>query len=760
MNQANRSFSMKMNKIVALAAVTAVSAFPLLAGEIEGRVLAIGGMPHSGARITLKEQGLETTSDARGHFHFEAVEAGDYTLEIDIKGDREIRRVSVNESGSTEARIVVGTRLPRVEVSASAFGRTALELTQPVEIISGDDLKMLSQASIGETLSSQLGVTSTYFGPASGRPVIRGMTGNRVRVQEDGISSMDASALSPDHAVAIEPLLVDSVEIVKGPATLLFGNGAFGGVINMKDGRIPEELPVAALTGAVELRGDTAADESTGVVRLDGGDGKQFAWHVDAFRRKTGEVEIPSGAESEILHQAEGHVGEEDQGHGHLENSDMETLGGAIGGSWIGENGLFGLSVSRFLSDYGVPGHAHEEAVVDPALPEEHGGVRIDLRQTRYDLKGQRDNPISGIESAKFRAGYNDYRHQEIEEGVVATTFMNKEYDARLEMVHVPLAGWRGAFGLQANDRDFAATGEEAYVAPAKSQSIGLFLVEEREFDDWRVELGGRFETQDQDAEGFTSRSDSAFSLSSGVVRKIGPAQSLGINLTRAQRMADIEERYANGPHLATLQYEIGDPALDVETARNIDLTWRKAGDGLRWTVNWFYNRVEDFIYLQNTGVELDGLPVTVYSQNDAVLKGYEAEIIFPLLQDNGSTLDMRLFSDYTRGTLIDGGNLPRIPPLRVGAGFDYSSTIWTAGIQAVRYDEQTETAAFELPTEGYTLLDASISYRIFTPHIDWNIFLRGSNLLDEEARRHTSFLKDLAPLPGRNFTLGVRAGF
>lgn len=751
---------MKMNKIIALAAVAAVSASPLLAGEIEGRVLAIGGKPQGGAKVTLKEQGLQTISDARGHFHFEDVTADDYTLEIDINGDRDTRRVSVSESGVTEARIVVGTQLPRVEVSASAFGRTALELTQPVEIISGDELKMLSQASIGETLSSQLGVTSTYFGPASGRPVIRGMTGNRVRVQEDGIGSMDASALSPDHAVAIEPLLVDSVEIVKGPATLLYGNGAFGGVINMKDGRIPEELPLTALSGAIELRGDTAADERTGVVRLDGGH-KQFAWHVDAFRRKTGEVEIPSGAESEILHEAEGHTEEEEEGHGHLENSDMETLGGAIGGSWIGENGFFGLSVSRFESDYGVPGHAHEEEVADPPLPEEeHHGVRIDLRQTRYDLKGQRDNPFSGIETLKLRAGYNDYQHQEIEEDIVATTFTNKEFDGRLEMVHAPLAGWRGAFGIQLNDRDFAAVGEEAYVAPAKSQSLGLFLVEEREFDDWRVELGGRFETQDQDAEGYASQSDNAFSLSGGVVRKLGEAQSLGFNLTRAQRMADIEERYANGPHLATLQYEIGNPALDVETAHNIDLTWRKAGEGLRWTVNWFYNKVDDFIYLQNTGVEVDGLPVAMYQQNDAVLKGFEAEMIFPLLHDNGSALDMRLFSDYTRGTLIDGGNLPRIPPLRFGAGIDYSSTSWTAGIQAVRYDEQTETAAFELPTEGYTMLDASISYRVFTPHVDWNFFLRGSNLLNEEARRHTSFLKDLAPLPGRNFTVGVRAGF
>ncbi|MBW3566518.1 MAG: TonB-dependent receptor [Proteobacteria bacterium] len=732
---------------------------PAFAGDLEGRIIAIGGNPQAGAIVSLEDTELTTLSDARGHFHFEDLAPGEYTLQIESNGDRESRRVVIDERDLVTLNIVMAAQLERVEVSSSAFGRSTLELSQPVEIISGEDLAILSQASIGETLSSQLGVTSTYFGPASGRPVIRGMTGNRVRVQQDGIGSMDVSALSPDHAVAIEPLLIDSVEIVKGPATLLYGNGAFGGVINMTDSRIPETSPYTPYSGAIEARGGTAADERSFVARLDGG-GERFAWHVDAFTRRTDEVEIPGTAESEILHEAEGHEEEgEEEIPGILENSDVETNGGAIGGSWIGENGFFGLAVSRYDSNYGVPGHAHEE---EAAAEEEHAeeGVRIDLGQTRYDVKGRRDNPFTGIETVKFRAGYNDYLHDEIEEGAISTRFENNEFDARLEMIHAPLAEWRGAFGVQVHDRDFSAVGEEAYVPPTESQGVGLFLVEEREVDAWRVELGGRIENQQQDATGFASQSDNAFSASGGLVRKLGEVQSLGINLTRAQRMPDIEERYSSGPHLATLQYEIGDPDLDTETANNLDLTWRKAGDGLNWTVNLFYNRVNDFIYLQNTGAEIEELPVSVYTQADAVLKGYEAEIVFPLLHAEGNELDLRLFSDYTRGTLVDGGNLPRIPPLRFGLGFDYTGPKWTAGIQAIRYDEQDELADMELPTEGYTMLDASIGYRVFTPHVDWNIFLRASNLLDEEARRHTSFLKDLAPLPGRNFTLGIRAGF
>lgn len=729
------------------------------AGDLEGRIIAIGGMPQAGADVQLVDTQYSTITDARGHFHFEDLPPGEYTLSIETGGDRETRRVIVDERDLITLNVVMAAQLERIEVSASAFGRSMLDLSQPVEIISGEDLDILSQASIGETLSSQLGVTSTYFGPASGRPVIRGLTGNRVRVQQDGIGSMDASALSPDHAVAIEPLLIDSVEVVKGPATLLYGNGAFGGVINMTDSRIPEELPFAPVSGAAEIRGDTAAGEKTVVARLDGGTEK-FAWHVDAFTRKTDEVEIPVPAESEVLHEAEGHEGEEEEFSGVLENSDMETRGGAVGGSWIGENGFFGLSMSKYGSNYGVPGHAHAEEEGEHTEEEHEEGVRIDLNQTRYDLKGRRDNPFNGIESLKFRAGYNDYDHQEIEAGAIATTFTNKEFDGRLEMVHAPLADWRGAFGMQLQNRDFAALGEEAYVPPTESQSIGLFLVEEREFDDWRVELGGRVEAQEQDSEGFASQSDTAISTSAGLVRKLDEAQSMGVNLTRAQRVPDIEERYSNGPHLATLQFEIGNPALGNETANNIDLTWRKAGEGLNWTVNLFYNRVNDFIYLQNTGNEIDELPVAMYTQADAVLRGYEAEIVFPLLAADTDELDLRLFSDYTEGSLVDGGNLPRIPPLRLGLGLDYTGSKWTAGINAIRYDEQDELAAFELPTKGYTMLDASIGYRIFTPHVDWNLFLRASNLLDEEARRHTSFLKDLAPLPGRNFTLGVRAGF
>ncbi|MCG8436134.1 MAG: TonB-dependent receptor, partial [Gammaproteobacteria bacterium] len=358
------------------------------------------------------------------------------------------------------------------------------------------------------------------------------------------------------------------------------------------------------------------------------------------------------------------------------------------------------------------------------------------------------------------RLGYNDYEHKEFEGEETGTVFENNELDARFELVHAPIKDWRGAFGIQIRDREFSAVGEEAFVPPTDSQSIGVFLVEEREINDWRVEFGGRFETQDQDPENAASESDSTFSFSAGGLYKFNDEYSLGLNFTRAQRAPEIEERFANGPHLATSQFEIGDPGLTEETAHNLDVTLRKHTGRLQWTVNVYRNEVDDFIFLQATGDEEDGLPVFQHLQADAEFTGYEAEVKFPLAETDFGNFDLRVFSDYVRGKLADGGDLPRVPPLRLGANLEFKTNNWIAGFEVIEYDEQDDTADLELPTDSYTMVNANVSYRLFRPHLDWTFFLRANNLMDEEARRHTSFLKDIAPLPGRNFTLGARLNF
>ena len=748
-----------------IAAVACGLSTPAFAGDLEGRVLGKNGDGVANAFVLVQGTDLTAVTDGRGHFHFDDIPEGNYTVVVTGKdGSRSQGRVDVPASGEATIELELSLLLDRVVVSSSALGRGTLDLSQPVDLLNRDDLDSLTEASIGETLSNQLGVNSTYGGPATGRPVIRGLSGSRVRVQQDGIASLDVSALSPDHAVPIEPLLVDSVEIVKGPATLLYGNGAFGGVINMNDGRIPEERAIAPVEGALELRADTVADERTGVLRVDGGKGN-FAWHADTFRRQTGDVEIPSSPESLVQLAEEGEAGEYSSASHTLENSAIESSGGAFGASWITESGFIGASVSNYNSNYGVPAHApHEEE--GHAGEEEHhdehgeGGVRIDLGQTRHDLKAQFDDPFSGFERIKVRVGSNEYRHVELEGGEIGTIFNNDELDGRIELTHAPLAGWRGAFGVQVRDRDFSAIGDEAYIPPTTADAFGAFLVEEREFDAWRIELGVRMDNQNQQAQGFAEIGDTTSSLSAGAVYRYADQASMGINFARAERAPEIEERFSNGPHLATQQVEIGDPSLQEETANNIDLTWKRTGQGLRWTVNLFYNQVSDFIYLENTGIEMDELPVARYTQADAILSGYEAEISMPLNETNGGEWRGRLFSDYTRGKLDDGGYLPRIPPMRLGAQVDYTSSFMTFGMKATHHMEQDDTAAFELPTDGYTMLDADVSFDIRSTHLDWTVFLRANNLLDEEARRHTSFLKDLAPLPGRNVTLGVRGRF
>lgn len=752
---------MRHLRTYALAAIVGSLATPVTAGELEGRVLGKNGSGVANAFVLIEGTNFTAVSDGRGHFHFDDLPEGRYTVVVTSdSGSRSSGTVDVPTSGEARIELELSAALEKVVVRSSALsGRGMLDLSQPVDLLSQDDLDSLTEASIGETLSNQLGVNSTYGGPASGRPVIRGLSGSRVRVQQDGIASLDVSALSPDHAVPVEPLLVDSVEIVKGPATLLYGNGAFGGVINMNDGRIPEEQAIAPVSGALELRADTAADERTGVLRVDGGLGR-LAWHADAFRRKTSDVEIPSSAESLAQLASEGEAAEYSTDSTLLENSEIESSGGAFGASWITESGFIGASVSNYTSNYGVPGHAHEEEGAAGEAAHGEGGVRIDLGQTRYDFKAQYDEPLPGLERFKLRVGTNDYTHTELEGDEVGTIFNNDEVDGRIEMTHAPLAGWRGAFGIQVRDRDFSALGDEAYIPPTTSDALGVFLVEEREFDAWRVELGARVDNQNQQAEGRAEIGDTTSSLSAGAVYRYDEQASLGINLARAQRAPEIEERFSNGPHLATQQFEIGNPFLEAETANNIDLTWKKTGAGLRWTVNLFHNSVTDFIYLENTGAELDGLPVNRYTQADATLSGYEAEISFPLNEANGGEWRGRVFSDYTRGKLDDGGNLPRIPPMRLGAQVDYSSSLLTFGMKAVHHAEQDETAALELPTESYTMVDADVSVDILGTHLDWTVFVRANNLLDEEARRHTSFLKDLAPLPGRNVTLGVRGRF
>lgn len=637
-------------------------------------------------------------------------------------------------------------RPEEVVVTSTALRENPLEVAQPTSVMAGDDLRRQIAASIGETISSQLGVSSTYFGPSASRPVIRGLSGDRVQVLQDGLSSLDVSSLSQDHAVTLESVVSQQIEIIKGPAALLYGSGASGGLVNVVSTRVPTQVPAKLFTGAVEVRGDTASDERTGAVSLDGGAGK-LAFHADYFNRDTDDVEIPGFTQSDALRRQLIEAGEQpDNVRDHIPNTAGAASGGALGGSYIGDKGLGGLSLSHYETNYGIPGEA---------------SAFIDMKQDRIDGKAELD--LDGpIKTLHFAGAYNDYTHTEFEApGVPGTVFNQDAYELRLTADHQLGSGWRGTTGLQYVDVDFEALGDEAFVPSSKTQTLSLFAFEERHFDDWTIELGARGERQKIDIQAaLPDYNETAVSLSAGTVWDFADDHALALNVTRTQRNPQAAELYANGPHIAAQRFEVGDPDLDQETSMTADLSLRHTGDGINWTLNAYYNDYTDYIYASPTGEIEDDLPVYAYLQDGAKFHGFEAELNVPLIDSGERRLGLRLASDYVRGRLDNGEDLPQIPPLRFGAGLHYDQGEWHVGADAFYYNKQDKLAANELPTDGFTLATVDASYRLPVGSTSVFLFLKGSNLLDEEARQHASPLKDIAPLPGRSWHIGARAEF
>lgn len=657
--------------------------------------------------------------------------------------------------------------LDELVVTATPLRQGVDEVARPIEVLAGAELDERKASSLGETLASLPGVQSSYFGPGVGRPIIRGLDGARIQVLAGGLSSQDASTVSVDHALSIEPFLADQIEVFKGPASLLYGTGAIGGAVNVVDGRIPERLSETpdGISGRAELRGDTVNDERTGLLRLDGSGGN-LAFHVDLLRRRSDDYSIPGFAESAQRLAEEGEIPDPDSA-GTLENSAIATTAGAFGASWIGERGFIGASYSLFDTRYGIPGHAHEHGHEDVALARKDGDeeeaeepVSIDLKQRRSDVKLGLDDPFAGHESLTFRLGSNRYEHTEFEGEEVGTVFENRGLEARMEAVHAPLGGWRGAYGLQYGRRDFSALGEEAFVPPSLTRDIGVFLLEEQSFGRLKLELGGRLDRVEvTPAGGFRDRFDTA-NLSAAGRWTVSEDLHFQLGLDRSERAPTAEELYSDGPHIATQSFEIGDADLDTERSNRLEL-------GLHWHVEGFeakaatyHSRFSDFIFLADTDEEEDELPVREWTQADASFTGFEVEATWRIADAASGRWELRGFGDSVRARLEDGGNLPRIVPARLGADLAWQRDGWRARLGAVRHAEQDRIAEGESRTPGYTLVNAHLSYHWDTARTGWELFVDGNNLTDREARRHSSFLKDLAPLPGRSLAFGVRAFF
>lgn len=673
-------------------------------------------------------------------------------------------------------------------VTASPLERSLDDAVLGTSVLEGDDLARSQAGTIGETLRTEPGISSTYFGAGASRPIIRGQGGNRVRVLDNGIGSIDASSASPDHAVAAEPAMAERIEILRGTGLLRYGSSGAGGVVNVIDGRIPQETPENGIEGALRIGGSTVDDgqEAAGGVTFKAGElgGVDILLHAEGTWREADDYEIPGFAESSILrameeeeHGEEEHAeeehgdehGSEEEAFGVLENSFVESESVAGGISFVGERGFLGFAVKNLNTEYGIPGgheHAHgdeeEGHEEEEHGEEEEGGVFIELEQTRYDLNGRLDIGGSIFSAINLFAGYADYKHSEIERsGEVGTTFTNEGWEARAELLQTERTGWRGATGIQLRQREFSAIGEEAFVPPTETDEVGVYTFQEWKTGPVLLEAALRYEnTVHEDRTNNVERDFNGVSISAGANYDLTENLALSGTAFRTERAPTTEELFSNGPHLATSQFELGSLDLDKEIATGIEAIVHLHGERGFLTFNAFYTNYQDYIYEAETGEEEDELPVFQFTGADANFSGFEVEGQTLLGSAGGFDMTADAVVDFVNAELDEGGNLPRIPPLSATIGLEAENSWLSLRGEVEHAAEQDEVADFELPTESYTLLNAYVSVAPFQSMPNVRLRLSGLNLTDEDARQHTSFLKDVVPLPGRNVRFSIETRF
>lgn len=664
-------------------------------------------------------------------------------------------------------------------IVTSPFERERFSLPTAAGVLQGEALTRNMRATIGETLAQQPGVTATFFGPNASRPILRGLDGERVRILTDGIGSFDVSNTSVDHAVAINPLTADRVEIVRGPAALLYGSGAIGGVVNVTDRRIAREIPDEfAHIDAMGTLGSNADERSlAGSVDVPLGRSGLVA-HADGSFLETGDYHaggtIFAGPLREAARAEGGEAAEKADARGRVENTSARTWQVAGGLSWIGDKGNFGVSVSRMESNYGIPntlelGHEdeheeeHEEGEEhDHEEGHSHEDIRLDLKQTRVDARAE-VQMFGAFEKLAFRFGWADYRHDEIEDtGEIGTSFFNDALEARVELVQRARDGWKGASGVQLLTRRFEALGEEAYIPLNVTDQVGLFTVQSIDLDSLTLEVGGRYEHTDvRSAPLGAGRSFDAFSGSAGFSIPLGGAFRFAASAAYTERAPAAEELFANGAHAATRTFEIGDVNLDKEQSFGVEALVRGRGDRWRVELSGFFNRFNNFIFLNPTGEEEDELPVFLYEQAGARYWGFEAEGAVTVFQAGQNRFDLTALVDYVQADILGGGGAaPRIPPLRFIGGMEANGGAVGGRVEVEHVTRQDRVAAFETETPAYTLLNASLAWRPFGADNPTTIIASVNNIFDVEARRHASFLKDFAPLPGRDARLTARFSF
>ncbi len=638
-------------------------------------------------------------------------------------------------------------------MTVHASSPQSAETVLPVSTLSGDELRLKADATLGETLKNEPGISSQSFGPGVGQPVIRGQSGARVQVLQNSLGSLDVSSLSPDHANSTESLWAEKIEIIRGPATLLYGSGAIGGIVNVQDNRIPDALPEHILQGAIEQRYNTVNEGKSTAFKLDGGVSR-LAWHLDGFYRDSIDMQIPGYAIA----------GKNAGSKGRLQNSGTRARSGTAGFSWVGDQGFIGVSVNHLDNHYGIP-------------PAEDGeAVQIAMRQTRYDMKAEVSQPFAFAEKFSARLSYTDYQHKELETGVASNVFTQSGFTGRMELVQKPWAVFdHGVLGVQTRNSRFSAIGAEAIVPASDINAFSFFSVQDIDTENISYELGLRIEQQWIQPDNAAETSHTPVSFSAAAIWNGSEENNVSLSFTRGQRAPGVQELFANGPHLATGNYIIGNSGLTEETSHAIELGFHFQHEDLQADINLYQNWVQDYITQVNTGgffnqatdsfvVTCAGsscLPVFRTQQRNAEFQGFEFQLKMPLTQLAGGRLESQWFSDYVRGRFSGGGDVPRMPPLRYGMGLSWDNNDWLMEMRITRAEKQRHPGLNETATAGYWLLNMTAQYQL-----EWDekrsvkFFVKANNLLDEDIRYSVSYLRQFAPQAGRGAMMGIRVTF
>jgi iron complex outermembrane receptor protein len=644
----------------------------------------------------------------------------------------------------------------RIVVTGTAVETAAGETLQSATVVSLDRIVESFDGSLGASLADLPGISTTSFGPAVGRPIIRGLGGDRVRILNNGVGLVDASAVSSDHAATSELLDAERVDILRGPAAIAYGGGAIGGVINIVDGRIPS-APVDGPVDGQAYFGATSVDEGyQAAARARTGRGP-LVLQLEGSHREADDFDIPGFAESARLRAME-EVEDEDhaQALGTVPNSgfDFDTVGG--GAALVGDWGFFGLSVRDYDAAYGLPGHAHHEEGEE----EEEGEPKIDMTQTRYDARGEIEVALGPFDHLDLSAGFADYEHAELEpSGAVGTLFQVEGWEGRAALVNGGRgARWSGSLGASALMTDFSATGEEAFVPPVETMDAGVFLAQRYDLGGYGFEGGARIERRELEPTAGPSRAFDTVSLAGGAFLRPAEGVFLGVSLARTERAPTDAELYSNGLHAATESFEIGEADLGKETGWALDSTLRGARGPWVVEAGAFYSYFEDFIFLAPTEELSAGLAVFRYRQDDASLWGGELSLERAIAEFGAWSLTGDATLEYVRGKTDTLGDLPRTPPLSATLGGRLEGDLLEFRGEIVLTAEQDEIAAFEPPTDGYAFVNLAATARPFGDAT--RVVLEVRNVTDEEGRLHTSQLKDVIPLPGRSVRLGVLTRF